>query len=145
MSTDPAWQPLFVLRARFEANLEALAGRDAALAERFRRQRPSGEYFVAARSDSVIIGRRTNDSAIETTPSRLSPAGARQVVAKLCPNGTVTDSILVAGVDQGWLWGMLYELPVSSPARPGSCASTKRWNALSSSAPKPASTFLVVP
>jgi hypothetical protein len=84
---------------RFEGNLAALRARDADLADRVERHRGEGRG--------------------EGLPCRLSAEGARQVVSKLCPTGACADSILVAGIDKGWLWGMLYELPVSVPLRPG--------------------------
>ena len=84
---------------RFESNVAALRGRDARLAELVERHHGTGRG--------------------EGLPCRLPPDGARQVVGKLCPAGTCSDSILVAGIDRGWLWGMLYDLPVSVPLRPG--------------------------
>ena len=118
MSAAIAWQPLSALHHRFDANLQALAQRNAPLAQTLRDYHPARELLICAHGEELIIARKSNDSA-EAIPSRLSAAGARQVAAKLCPGGVCADSILVAGADQGWLWGMLYDTPASVPTRPG--------------------------
>jgi hypothetical protein len=84
---------------QFEANCAALRSRDPHLADELMRHQ--GMDFA------------------DLPASRVSPDAARQVVRKLCPKGACTDSILVAGIDHGWLWGMLYDLPVSAPMRAG--------------------------
>lgn len=124
------WHDLAMLSERFAANAAALATRDPALAAGLRALRPEPGYFVATQEHAILIGRgsmnaagghRTGAGATAVTPLtvRLPPAAAEQVAARLCPAGKCADAILIAGVEQGWLWDRLYRAPCDVPARPG--------------------------
>ncbi len=125
------WQKLELLSARFKANCDALETRDAALAGRLAAHRPPATYVLASEGEQLLIGAvsrdaapanvtgRIDDSKVERLTYRLTPAGAKQIVQKLCPADAYTEPALVVGLDLGWLWQMLYELPCSVPIHPG--------------------------
>jgi hypothetical protein len=108
------WMPLTLLSARFNANVQALAGRDQALADRVRSFRPTEPYYIRSAEDRLELAVGQGDS-FRVLPTRLSPAAATGVMRSLCPAGKVTDAVLVAGEDQGWLWNAICQLPAESP------------------------------
>ena len=112
------WQRLGLLREQMEANCAALGRRDAELAQRLLNHQPEGEFVLALRGTQVIIA-RLDGAAARVRPCLLSAEAANQTVARLCPSGACTESILIAGVDQGWLWEQVYTLPASVAALPG--------------------------
>ena len=115
---EERWRPLQLLEAQFRANCAALAHRDAGLAERLLAWAPAGECLLQTAPDHLRLARRKGES-LEPIPNLISPAAARDVVKKVYPKGQCTEPIVVAGVDQGWLWQMLYGLPCAPPGLPG--------------------------
>jgi hypothetical protein len=112
------WQNVELLDRRFVANCDALATRDPEMAIRLRSHRPAEPYVLAAENDELRIARVVEQTA-HVLPHRLSPHAAMKVVEKLCPGGTYVEPVLIAGMDQGWLWQQLHQLPIESPMRPG--------------------------
>ncbi|MDB5319207.1 MAG: hypothetical protein JWN40_838 [Phycisphaerales bacterium] len=112
------WQRLSLLRGQMEANCNALESRDPALADQLRSFEPETEFVLALRGTQVIIA-RLEGTAARVRPCLLSAEAAQQTIARLCPSGACTESLLIAGVDQGWLWDQAYTLPSAVPALPG--------------------------
>jgi hypothetical protein len=113
------WQPLALLRRQFESNLEALRSRDEALSRRVEAIAPSQGYFIAGGDQQILLGRATGDGAVASLPNPVSPGASRQIAMKLFPAGQCAEPVLVAGLDQGWLWSALYQMPVHAPRTPG--------------------------
>ncbi len=112
------WQRLDLLDQRFQANCAALASRASALAELLRHHRPALPLVLEAPDDQLRIARLDGQTA-HVIPHHVPPPRAQHVLGKLCPTGKYTDPVLVAGIDQGWLWHLLHEVPPESPGRPG--------------------------
>jgi hypothetical protein len=112
------WQKLDMLAGQFAGNCAALARRDAALAERLRAFTPAAPYVISTDGGQLTVARRTGET-VDVVPQRVPPAGAQQIADKLCPTGVCADGILVAGVDQGWLWHLLHQLPTAVATAPG--------------------------
>ena len=112
------WQPLSLLRRQFESNLEALRSRDETLAQRIEAIAPARDYFIAGGEQQLFLGRATSGD-IATLPNPVSPGASRQIAMKLFPGGRCTEPVLVAGLDQGWLWNAMYQMPVHTPRTPG--------------------------
>ncbi|HEX4123491.1 MAG TPA: hypothetical protein VHY37_02115, partial [Tepidisphaeraceae bacterium] len=115
-STD--WKRLTLLQHQFTANVAALAGRDAKLADRLRAFAPIDPLLVNAAGDAVMLGRRIGEE-IEVIPELVSPSVADEAVKQLCTSGSLTQPALVAGVDRGWLWQRLYAMPSAAAGVPG--------------------------
>jgi len=111
------WQRLAVLGDQIEANCAALATRDATLATSVRSHMPSGEFVITVQGDRVIIAKLEGQTA-HVRSCLLSPVAAHETLLKVYPGGSCTEPILIAGVDQGWLWEQLYHMPVATPATP---------------------------
>jgi hypothetical protein len=117
---DRNWQPLRDLARPFDANLESLATRDLVLATALANLAPETEYLVAPACDRVHLARRNPGSSdVEYLPNPVPPAAAAQVVARLYPSGKCTEPVLIAGLDQGWLWQSVFALPIDTPHAPG--------------------------
>lgn len=116
-SNNANWQPLDSLRNIFSANLDALASRDVALADRLRALTPKPRHVRELHS-ALQIGIQSANT-VHIQPNPVTPASAKEVTAKLCPSQTYVLPVLVAGIDQGWLWSSLYSLPANVPALPG--------------------------
>ncbi|CAN5413605.1 hypothetical protein BH09PLA1_BH09PLA1_21950 [soil metagenome] len=118
LPTQDMWQPVRILREQFDANLAALAWRDAKLAERMRDWQPSCEYLIGFADNNLRIAK-----VVDGKPSLLAnpvPAsGAQQISRRLFPSGKCTEPVVVAGLDQGWLWSTLFNLEIHTPAAPG--------------------------
>jgi hypothetical protein len=112
------WQRLILLRGQLEANCAAMAGLHPALADRLLGFEPATEFVLALRGTQVILARLEGTSA-RVRPCLLSAEAAHQTLIRLCPSGACTEPLLIAGVDQGWLWEQLYTMPSSVPALPG--------------------------
>lgn len=112
------WQELSARREKFQTNLSALESLDAPLAERVAKHVPSCEYVIAQSGSSFQLAKQS-----PTGPAVLSPVvnelSARDIAKKLYPRGQCTEPVLIAGLDQGWLWQALYELPCHTPLTPG--------------------------
>ena len=107
------WTPLTALASRFTANVDALAGRDPALADRLRRLVPAVPYSIAPQGDAIVLGSGTG-ADVRPTPCTLTPAQAAATAAQLFPDAVYSSAVLVAGEDLGWLWDRLYRLPCRS-------------------------------
>src|SRR6266700_6241375 len=118
MSNDLNWQRLSLLRPQMEANCTALAAREPGLAQRVREHAPAGEYVLAIRGNDVIIGQLAG-TTVHIRPCLLSAAASQETLRRVYPGGACTEPLLVAGVDQGWLWEQAYRMPVAAPAVPG--------------------------
>ena len=110
----PRWTPLAALAPRFAANVDALATRHSALAASLRALVPATAYVIAPRGDGLAMGTTSDGRLVNELPCTLPAARAAATVATLCPAGAVTEPVLVAGEDQGWLWDQLYRLPCRS-------------------------------
>src|SRR5688572_12632090 len=115
----PAWQPLSIVREQFEQNLAVLRSRDPGLADRIEAAAPRRECFVADGQHQILLGRADESGAIAPVPNPVPPASAARIAEKLFPSHHCTEPVLVAGLDQGWLWNVLYHLPTSTPRTPG--------------------------
>lgn len=112
------WNDLQAFRSCFLANCEALATRDADLADRLRAHVPSSTFAFAIDGELVHLAKVEGTTA-NVVPVRLGLPAAKQVIQKLCPSGKYTEAVLLAGLDQGWLWELAYNLPVEAPLNPG--------------------------
>src|SRR4051812_29425422 len=106
------WQPLTLLTEQFRANVNALAPRCPALADRLLTMSATNKLLSTAGSQ-LRLAEKTGETVCEIL-DLAPPAAARQVVAKVCPAGAYTDPLLVAGVGYGWLWQQLYALPIAT-------------------------------
>lgn len=113
-----AWQEVSILRPQFLANLEALRAREPVLAERISSFTPEHPYLLAAIEQRIVLARRCGDR-LDPLPNPVPPASARNIVHRLFAAGQCSEPVLVAGLDQGWLWSALHELPVGAPRAPG--------------------------
>jgi len=113
------WQRLDLLAARFKANCAALAQRDPALSLSLRHHVPEKQYVIASEGDELHIGVQTDAADVERLGYRLTPMAARAIADNLCPDHLYSEPALIAGLDQGWLWQMVYEAQPKVPARPG--------------------------
>lgn len=118
MSSPLQWQPLQLLRQNFDANVEALATRDPALAARLRAHTPLGEYFLSTNTNQILLARREGQQLIGTQ-NAVNPATAAALVKQAFPEGAYNAPMMVAGIDQGWLWNALFQLPCNVPGIPG--------------------------
>ena len=112
------WQPLRPLRERFEANLEAMRSRLPALAAQIQAVEPSAQYVFSADPSRVLLGKQIGER-VEPINPQVSPVSAREIVNKVYPSGKCTEPLMVAGLDQGWLWTSLYEMESHTPMTPG--------------------------
>ena len=117
MQSPPPWTPLAALAARLDANLTALATRDAALAGRIRATVADEPYHIRVAGDAVTLG--VGRGTPRELPCRITPAVASATAAGLCPAGPCDAPLLVAGEDLGWLWDRLQRTPCRSPDVPG--------------------------
>ncbi|MGH7176590.1 MAG: hypothetical protein ACREJC_04350, partial [Tepidisphaeraceae bacterium] len=116
-SSDP-WRRLSELSSQFQSNLNALETRQPRLAESLRRTSLDVEYQIQSSEQRVNIARKES-GGLTLTPNPVPVAAASQISSKLFPSGKCGEPVLVAGLDQGWLWKALYELPTDTPAAPG--------------------------
>lgn len=111
------WQPLDSLKNIFDANIDALRSRDAELADRLRVLRPAPRFLRDAGGALEIAVQ--HGPAMQVLPNPVAPVRAKEVAAKLCEGGVYTVPVLVAGIDQGWLWSELYAAPAKVALLPG--------------------------
>jgi len=112
------WHSLDQMRRQLDANCAALARRDTDLATRLTSHVASGHFAIAVRGNSVIIA-AIDGAAATVRPCLLSAQAAHQTLEKVYPAGEYHEPLLVAGVDQGWLWQQAYTMPTPSRALPG--------------------------
>lgn len=114
-----AWTPIQAFASRFQLNLAALHTRDPALAQRLRELNPDETYCVRPYEDRVELG-VAREEDIVALPNPETPAAARDIAAKLSnPQAPLTGPLLVAGLDQGWLWDMLSKTQFKIASAPG--------------------------
>jgi hypothetical protein len=112
------WQALASRRAQFQANLDALREADADLGTTLQSLEPLREYHVIGEGDRIQIGAQ-NGSRIEPIPQAVSAASARDIAKKLFANSQCSEPLMIAGLDQGWLWNTVYHLECNTPRTPG--------------------------
>lgn len=113
------WQRLELLRPRLEANCNALAKNNPTLASLLRRHQPSHNTLViAVNNDELIIAHMQGTTAY-IHPCRSSAAASHKLLLQAFPHGQCNEALLIAGVDQGWLWQLAYTMPCANPALPG--------------------------
>ncbi len=112
------WQPLAVLQGQWQVNLDALRGREPALAAAIRQLAPPVEYLAAADNQLIKLARKVGEQ-IQPLPNPVPPLSARDIARKLYPAGKCTEPVLIAGLDQGWLWQAVYQLECDTPRTPG--------------------------
>jgi hypothetical protein len=112
------WQRLSLLQGQFEGNCQSLAQREPALAAQLLEFRPTTDWMLAIKGNEIAIADLAGGRIRERT-CRLSAVAAHQALTQIYPGGQCTESLLVVGVDQGWLWEQAYSMPVSTPALPG--------------------------
>jgi hypothetical protein len=109
-NSQVTWTPLGSFRRQFDGNISALAKRDPKLAEQLAGYTPSIEYFVAPQTDRILLAQRDPATGkIDLLPNPVPPARAKQIIAQVLPAGAYVHPILVAGLDQGWLWDFAYK------------------------------------
>ena len=113
-SQPPQWTPLTLLRSQYASNLTALRSRDATLADLIDAAAPAEAYFLTTVGNTVRIAKAAGDT-LEVLPNPVPPATAAQVVAKLFPDALCREAVMVAGIDQGWIWDALHKLECKSP------------------------------
>lgn len=112
------WHPLHLLRANFQSNVDALATRMPELAGRLREHKPSGEYFLSTSTGTISIAVSQNGQ-LHLWANPVPPNVAQQVTKQAFPAGQCTAPVMVVGLDQGWLWKALADLPCNVPGVPG--------------------------
>jgi hypothetical protein len=112
------WQRLCLLSGQMEANCNALATRMPGLAARVMEFSSVADWMLAIKGNQILIA-DLSDGVIRMKPCLLSAVAANQTLGRIYPEGRYTEPLLVAGVDQGWLWEQAYSMPVSTPALPG--------------------------
>ena len=112
------WQHLCLLSGQLEANCEALATRMPELAARVMAFSSVADWMLAIKGNQILIA-DLSDGVIRMRPCMLSAMAANQTLERIYPDRHYTEPLLVAGVDQGWLWEQAYSMPVSTPALPG--------------------------
>jgi hypothetical protein len=114
------WVPLAKLGAQFQANLAMLRKRDPDLADQLAKFKPTAQYLLRTQADTLILARRAAASGeVQTLTNPVSSTQAREIAAKIFPDGRYSQPLLVAGLDQGWLWDALYKLPCACSHAPG--------------------------
>jgi hypothetical protein len=116
-AADQQWQPLSLLNGQFQANLQALRTLRGGLAEQLERLAPLPRVLLTGHGGVRLAVR--DGGSLQLLPNPVPPSAAQQIAAKLCPTGQCTGPLVVAGLDQGWLWKTLYDMPASTPALPG--------------------------
>jgi len=113
------WLSLADLYRQFQANLAALGQRDSELAAAVEQLKPAAEYFISPAADRVMLGAKSAAGVITPLPNPVPPAYAREIAAKLYPQAQYNQPLLVAGLDQGWIWEAVYKLNCVCPTAPG--------------------------
>lgn len=122
------WQPVRLLAHNFKANLAAMESVRPELADALRELSPANEYAVSTAGGRITLGVRplavAGSSSSSTAnysplPNPVSPEQARGIVKQICPDGNYAQPVLVAGLDYGWLWHALANLPSTLQQVPG--------------------------
>jgi hypothetical protein len=112
------WQPLSSRRPQFQANLEALRESQPDLAATLASLEALRDYKVSGEGDRIQVAIQ-NGGRLEPLPLAVSATSARDIAAKLFANSQCTEPVMIAGLDQGWLWNTLYHLECTTPRTPG--------------------------
>ncbi|MBC8106822.1 MAG: hypothetical protein H7Z14_09560 [Anaerolineae bacterium] len=118
LPTQETWQPVRILRDQFESNVAALAWRDAKLAEQMRDWQPSCDYLVGFADRNLRLAKLV-DGKQQLLPNPVPATSAAQIAKRLFPSGRCSEPVIVAGLDQGWLWATLFKLEIHTPSAPG--------------------------
>lgn len=110
--------PLRGLSARFEANCAALERSGNGLAGDLRGLKPAGEYWIGVEGDRIVLSRGRGGEG-EVLGNPVTAAVAARTVGAAYPKGVCDEPMLVAGLDQGWLWSAVYGLPTGVATWPG--------------------------
>lgn len=113
-AVTPQWTSLTLLRSQFDANLSALRSRDAELAARIEAAAPAEPHFILAGQDRVTLAKQVG-STLQGIANPVPPVAAQQILHKLFPDGPCSEAVMVAGIDQGWIWDALYRLEAKTP------------------------------
>ena len=113
----PDWIALHRLSAQYQANLASLGERDSDLASTINAL--SADILIRSQGDTLQIAQRSPNGELTIQPNPLPAVAADAVVAKLFPGRVYGQPILVAGLDQAWLWRQLHEMPTALPTAPG--------------------------
>jgi hypothetical protein len=116
--TNPslAWMPLGKLSSQFDANLSALRRRNPDLAARLAAVTPSTPYRIATENDRVVLAQGEGATVF---PNPVPANSASQIARQIFPAGVYNTPLLIAGLDQGWLWQAIYHLNCTAPYAPG--------------------------
>lgn len=114
-----SWQPLALLDGQFINNCDALERRDGALAGRVRRHVATGRYVLCRRQERLVVARCGGGGAAQEIAPSVNPAASREALRRIYPNQVCHEPAMIAGIDQGWLWQMLHQMPCNVPAMPG--------------------------
>jgi hypothetical protein len=112
------WQAVSSARGQWQENLVALRQRDPSLAMRIEAHQPRAQYVFLRDSARLQIGVQSA-CGVSALPNPVPLTSARDVCKKLFPTGHCTEPVMIAGLDHGWLWQSVYELPCSTPRTPG--------------------------
>jgi hypothetical protein len=118
MTPADEWIALSALSGRLAQNRAALACSHPALAAQLASIDIANTYEISATGDTVRLAARHPDGSRRILPNPLPASTARGVIARLA-GGAFNGPIVVAGLDQGWLWDGLAKLSVDVPAAPG--------------------------
>jgi hypothetical protein len=113
-----SWQPISSLENQFSANLDAMKLTHPLVVEQLRGCAPTMAYSFVAEPGMLRLG-KMGANGIEQLPNPLPPMSARDVVRKICPSGKCGEPLMVAGLDQGWLWDAIARLECSTSSTPG--------------------------
>jgi hypothetical protein len=111
--SQPAWVPLEMLRARLEANIQALRARDPKLSSELQSHQSSQIYCIQTAADNLVLGVRSGQW-MRALPQTVPPPRAAQIAAQIYPQGRYNKSLFMAGEDLGWLLNRIYQLPNDS-------------------------------
>lgn len=103
------------MHSNFQANLQALRLSNPALAGALEHHQPTSELFISTHDNRILLARR-NDDEVTILPNPVPAAVAQQLKEKIFPANNCTAPVMVAGLDQGWLWHALFQTPCINPA-----------------------------
>jgi hypothetical protein len=115
---QPNWQCLSLLKPQLLRNLVALELRYPELAVQLRNFASRDAWYITADDRVVRLGRLVGDQVVEVA-NPVPASSAKSIVSQLFPKGACSDAVMVAGLDQGWLWRALFEMPSNDVSSPG--------------------------
>jgi hypothetical protein len=111
------WQPLSSGQSKWHANLASLRAGNPALAKAVECHKPISDH-VLSKGGPLQIGLKTV-GGVQWHPNSVTASSARDILRRLYPHSQCTEPLMVAGLDQGWLWQAAYDLPCNTPLTPG--------------------------